>query len=600
MERTPAFTSAPRPWRNDLLWVLGIALAVIVVMVTQSWATIHTMAFRDGDDALRLVQVRDLLAGQSWFDVSQHRINPPTGGLMHWSRLIDAQIAGLILLLRPFMGPILAEQWAIALYPPLLLIPLFAMIALVLRRLSDDARIVPIGLILAATGVSFLHYFVPLRIDHHNWQAILSTAMLAITLGASNRRNGLIGGLVMSLHLAVSLEALPYIFIFGGVFALAWLRDRAAAPRLFAYVAGLAIFAPLLLLATRGVAGVRGDWCDAWSAPYLLATFFAASVLLAGSVPLRDRDDWRLRLGVLALASIVGAAVFVWQGPTCLKGPFGALEPLVRQYWYVNVLEGQPVFRQHPQQIAVLLAPSLVGLLLTLRCWWKLPVGPLRARWGDMLLILLGSVMLSMLVARTTAVTHIYTLPALAVTGWALWRHARAQSSALARITGSLAVLLIVPPVLGGLSMAAAAVFAKPVKESGRALSACPTRVDLAGLAGQSPGLVLSAIDIGPMVLAFTPHAVVATGHHRNHMAMNQVISSFAAEPEVAETIVRSTKAQWLLVCPEQPEIGNIAKTRPHSLAAMLRAGRAPTWLQPVKMSAGSAARLYRITPRRN
>src|SRR5471030_1731840 len=50
------------------------------------------------DDAMRLTEVRDLLAGQSWFDLTQWRMNAPFGLPMHWSRLIDAPIASLILL----------------------------------------------------------------------------------------------------------------------------------------------------------------------------------------------------------------------------------------------------------------------------------------------------------------------------------------------------------------------------------------------------------------------------------------------------------------------------------------------------------------------
>src|SRR5215468_861427 len=73
------------------------------------------------DDAMRLVEVRDLLAGQSWFDLTQHRLDPPQGSLMHWSRLIDAPIAALILMLRPLLGAAAAEQAALMLWPTLLL-----------------------------------------------------------------------------------------------------------------------------------------------------------------------------------------------------------------------------------------------------------------------------------------------------------------------------------------------------------------------------------------------------------------------------------------------------------------------------------------------
>src|ERR1700704_7183794 len=53
------------------------------------------------DDAMRLVEVRDLLAGQGWFDLTQYRLDPPAGGVMHWSRIVDVPIAFLIQILQP-------------------------------------------------------------------------------------------------------------------------------------------------------------------------------------------------------------------------------------------------------------------------------------------------------------------------------------------------------------------------------------------------------------------------------------------------------------------------------------------------------------------
>ncbi|WP_260581657.1 hypothetical protein [Sphingopyxis sp. PET50] len=465
--------SSPASLRRDLWLAAVLACGVMAVMLALYWPAIQAMAFRDGDDALRLVQVRDLIGGQGWFDASQHRINPPTGGLMHWSRLIDVQIAGLILLLQPLLGKAAAEQWAVALYPPLLLLPLFLIFACVMRRLSDDRAVVAAGLLLAATTVTFLHYFVPLRIDHHNWQTILSVAMLAAALGKADWRHGLLAGAVMSLHLAISLEALPYLLIFGGIFALAWLRDAAAGARLFAFVAALALCAPLLLLATRGWDGIAGDWCDAWSRPYLLGAAVAAAMLLAGSRAAIMQKDWRARLVLLGIAGAAGALVLAWAAPACLAGPFGSLEPLVRDHWYRDVAEGQPLWRQKPEQIGLLLAPSLAGLALTFAIWRRKAPGPMKARWEAMLLVLAASTLLSLLVMRTTAVTHIYALPALAAAGVALWRHGQSRKSALARILGSLAVLLVLPAVLGQFAATATTAVLPPARprprRSGRA-----------------------------------------------------------------------------------------------------------------------------------
>ncbi|MGH6650366.1 MAG: hypothetical protein ACREB7_04460 [Sphingopyxis sp.] len=592
---TGAPPDTPRALARDLWIAGGFALGVMAVMLVLFGPAIQTMAFRDADDALRFVQVRDLLGGQGWFDASQHRINPPAGGLMHWSRLIDAQIAGLILLLQPVLGKAAAEQWAIALYPPLLLLPLFLCLALVLRRLSDDRAVVAAGLLIAATTVTFLHYFVPLRIDHHNWQTILSVAMLAIALGAPDRRHGMLAAAVMILHLAISLEAVPYLLIFGGIFALAWLRDAAAGPRLFAFVASLALGAPLLLLATRGWDGVAGDWCDAWSRPYLSAAAVAAALLLAGARLGVVQRDWRARLALLAVAGGVGALVFAWISPACLAGPFGTLEPLVRDFWYLNVLEGRPVWRQGAPKIALLVAPSLAGLALTFAIWRRAAPGPAKARWEVMLLVLGASVLLSLLVVRTVAVTHIYALPALAATGVALWRHGQSRATAPARIAASLAVLLVLPVVLGQVAMSAVAAIAPAEPTDPATLAPCPTPADLAVLARQTPGLVMSGVDIGPTILVRTSHSVVATAHHRNHAAINRVISAFAAAPDDAATIVAASRADYLFVCSGQHEMQNIAQSFPGGLADRLARHAPPAWLEPVPLPDGSVAALYRV-----
>ena len=52
---------------------------------------------------MRMSQVRALLAGQDWFDLRQYKMNWPDGANIHWSRLVDLPLAGLILLGRTFM-----------------------------------------------------------------------------------------------------------------------------------------------------------------------------------------------------------------------------------------------------------------------------------------------------------------------------------------------------------------------------------------------------------------------------------------------------------------------------------------------------------------
>ena len=68
----------------------GWAVAAIVLTIV-SLPGIAALRFADPDDAMRYLEVRDWLAGQSWWDVSQHRL---WGGhfAMHWSRLVDVPL----------------------------------------------------------------------------------------------------------------------------------------------------------------------------------------------------------------------------------------------------------------------------------------------------------------------------------------------------------------------------------------------------------------------------------------------------------------------------------------------------------------------------
>ncbi|MGJ3628423.1 hypothetical protein AB5I41_18450 [Sphingomonas sp. MMS24-JH45] len=108
-----AFRTGSRPdWRRrldraavfldrywlDLTWLAWFAIAVWFVW--DRWAAIQYFSMGDTDDNMRMMQVRGLLAGQGWFDLTNYRLNPPAGFNIHWSRLVDLPIAALILILR--------------------------------------------------------------------------------------------------------------------------------------------------------------------------------------------------------------------------------------------------------------------------------------------------------------------------------------------------------------------------------------------------------------------------------------------------------------------------------------------------------------------
>lgn len=152
-----------------LAWTV-VALGLLLRFWSQTGDTLL-----DTDDAMRLVELRDWLAHPSllgaWFDLHNARLQPPLGYDTHWSRLVDAGLALLLMSLRMF-GAADAERLMRALWPLLWLLPtIAAMTAIAWRVAGRPAAMV--ALLLALLAVPAYQQFTPGRIDHHNVQIAL-------------------------------------------------------------------------------------------------------------------------------------------------------------------------------------------------------------------------------------------------------------------------------------------------------------------------------------------------------------------------------------------------------------------------------------------
>ena len=86
-------------------WRPGLALIGLVLLIwLTKYGELSTGVMPGNDDMMRLSQVRDLLAGQGWYDVDQSRLITPEGGAMHWSRIPDLFMAAIIVMLTPSSG----------------------------------------------------------------------------------------------------------------------------------------------------------------------------------------------------------------------------------------------------------------------------------------------------------------------------------------------------------------------------------------------------------------------------------------------------------------------------------------------------------------
>ncbi len=155
------------------LALLAIWVAVCTALLIVDWHFVGPMNFRDPDDALRLVQVRDLLGGQSWFDLTQHRIHPPAGVPMHWSRLVDLPIALTLAALKPLLGTALAERATLLIVPLTMLLVLMAVAFKMTPRVGLGRGTSLLSVAMLGTSLGILIQFAPMRIDHHGPQILV-------------------------------------------------------------------------------------------------------------------------------------------------------------------------------------------------------------------------------------------------------------------------------------------------------------------------------------------------------------------------------------------------------------------------------------------
>lgn len=573
----------------DLLWRVGaIWLAVSLIFIAAKLRAITGLQLPDADDSLRLVQLRDLIAGQGWFDLSQTRVNPPQGMAMHWSRLVDAPLWLVYSAIAPLLGAALAETITLVLVPLLTLLCAMLLAGRLAWRMLGDGTIgytcVVLALLTAVSG-----QMQPLRIDHHGWQIVTLLAALNGLAARSEKTGGRLAGIAMALGLTISLELLPIAALIGAVLALRWLLDHKAKTLCLHYVRTLAVSALLAFGATRGLSDLVPH-CDTLSPSYLAALLAAASGLsLLGLAPHIPRAGL-----ALAMAAIAGLAlaVLLTLAPQCLSGPFVMLDPLVQKFWYANIREGMPVWHQDLPTALRLIVPPLVGLIAAIKLW-SMGAGWLRRFWFEYSLIMAGALLLGLAVSRSAGLAA--ALGAVPL-GWLLreWvRSARAMRPGPKRVALLLAAALVIMPDLPLLA-ARSLNPAKPVPIQ-TAQFVCDISEAAPALGALAPATFFAPIDNGPMLLLHTRHKVIATAHHRAPQALHDVIAAFTADPVRAEMIVRGRGARYVAICPGLAEAQIYREAAPQGLMARLTGDQAPDWLRQVTMPKDSGLLVWEV-----
>jgi hypothetical protein len=578
--------------RHWVAWVLIAWVAFAAYQIASDWNAIRWLSLGDTDDNMRLMQVRALLDGQGWYDLRQYRMNPPAGFDIHWSRLVDLPLAGLILFFDLFTTREWAERLACGVAPLLPLAIALLGLGATVRRLVHPLAWTLATLVFLTAYIPML-MFGPMRIDHHGWQLAMLSLTLAGLSDPRRSRGGVLVGMASALSLTIGLEMLPYCAMAGGILALRWVADRDEATRLQAYAltlgggsaAGFALFASNANWAPR---------CDALTPVWLSVTVAAGGLLfaLARLSPATARTR-------LILALLVGGGIaigFASLFPQCLTRPEQVSDELARE-WLNNVKEAKPIWG-HPLRIAFPIAAlPVVGLLGAGLAIWRAEADR-RAAWWPVALFSAFAVFMLTWQVRAGPAAQLLAVPGVTALGWVLLPWARRSRSMLLRVLGPVAVLVL---VMAGLFASTAVNWFQVDRPSpnatrvNTATGECMRTSRLLTLNRYPRARIFTFVDLGPRIITVTHHDAIAGPYHRNGDAILDVKHAFGRSPEEARAIIKRHGATLMLLCPYMAESTIYRARNKGGFYDRLARGERFPWLTRLPMPQRSPYAIYRV-----
>lgn len=595
-------TDAERAGAGWLLrMVLLFTLLAIVAQIGAHLSTYKDYIGPDPDDVMRLVEVRDWLGGQSWFDLHQYRMGPPGGMLMHWSRFVDAPIGGLILLFGLFMSPEMAEAAAAFVWPLVLILPLMAGLGLGSYRLGGKPAVL-IGLALGFMFLFTMMRFRPGGLDHHNVQLAVVALLAAFLLDPLARAwSFAVAGGLAAFALAIGAETTPLVAVAAMGVAIVWaVRGQDYRRAAIAFGLAFAGFAAVFFFATTPKALWSRVTCDTLSIGFLsLAVIGGGGLAAAAAFASRRGPLWRW--GSLAVLGALAGVAALLVAPECLGNPLSSLDPMVQELWLGSISEAQPIGKQFevsPDAIGGIYGVGLIALGVAL----------FRILRGEQVLgysLLEGLIAVSWIVSaiqvRGMIFTNLLSVLPLSVIVADLRAHYLAhRNEPKAAIAFILAALASVPSVWAfsgaAVAMAVNSVAGAPSKDmEDTDKPACIRKESLAEVAKLPPGRMLTAFNDGPALLRFTPHAVLTGNYHRNAKGLLDGLRMATSDPAIAAALMQEDKVGYVLICVDDPQVEVLKKKFPNGFWARLARGEIPEFLEPVDAAGDPRMKIFRV-----
>jgi hypothetical protein len=575
-------------WPFIAMWLLASAL-----LLWLSWNTVLTRAGWDPDDQLRLVQLRDFLGGQSWFDTTQYRMNAPEGAPMHWSRLIELPLGLVVVLTTPLLGVERAEMAAGIIVPMLCLGGIAFLLSQVAGKIAGRPAAI-VACMLALIAPAMLLQLRPMRIDHHGWQIFCAVLGFATLYWTDVRKAGLVLGAALAVWVHISLEGAPMTVAFFFYLGWRWIKNREESWRLFWTLGSFALGSLILFFGTQSSGLSAPEFCDTVSPAHIWAILTATAILLPALW--LNPQNRLVRVCLTMFAGVAALAILLWLIPRCSAGAFSDLDPIVRSYWYANIREGLPVWHQDLPTAVTFVTPLFVAWA-ALCASSRLVSADKRGALATAGFFLIYASLLSLLVFRTVSVATAFTIIPLAICLSALVQGYRTEPRLLVRLSFvPLAIGFLASGMIAGSVVASVQNRAKgeTTDKDDVNLQACESVISVASLLQLKSANIAAPLNIGPAILMTTPHNVLASNYHRNQKALRDQIDLFRLSPDKAKAIIDRRAITHLVSCSGDAEMDQYVRRAPNGLWAQINSGRLPDWLE-YQGTIGKGLKVWRV-----
>lgn len=580
-------------------------------------------AFGDSDDVVHLVRVSEWLQGQNWFDPVLHRLAPPEGVAIHYSRLAELPLAALIWPLHAMGLGWIAASYGAAFVWPLVLFAFF----LIATRWAAAALLPPAWTratsYVALFAVCVTMQFSPGRVDHHGLAAILVTLALGCVLRLMREPGRLAwpvgAGFFLAFGVAVGLEVLPWLLLFSGWVGV-WLVIKGRILSLSSLVFGLSlyVFSALFLLAAVSPDSFYRVNPLSYSYLYVMISGGIALAIALTSLASLAGPVWlRGAAGALGITGFL--AFFLLKYPALAFGPYGGMDPELSKLMLSSIREAAPLLNKAGSYgvfFATLFFPIL-GLVGALG-FMSRDEGDAMGAWFFLSLLSIAAIFLAC-AYQIRVLLYAFLFAIVPLTE--LLRRGLAEARAVYKGRKLFAVELFLIMLVGPISAVLL-----PALSDGRSFregvllfpvvikadTSCTPNglwqvLNLPSLYGDRPRLVMNMMNEGAFILFHTKHKSMAAPYHTNVRGNLESTRFFRAkDAREAEKILRASGAELVLLCRDIPDLykseaagtrvredGTIEEKKKTNFVEQLVSGRVPRWLKRVEMPFMEKAMLF-------